>query len=87
MSKSEEKNAPVVGGDGREKRLQAISTHIDRRTCQRVVPMEVLCLGMSRTGTDCKSIPHDLKDNKTETDSLLSIAMRAALEILGYGDV
>ncbi|KAJ7606868.1 hypothetical protein FB45DRAFT_847438 [Roridomyces roridus] len=27
------------------------STNIDRRTCRRVVPMEVLSLGMSRTGT------------------------------------
>ncbi|KAI9044891.1 sulfotransferase family protein [Aspergillus affinis] len=27
-------------------------THIDRRTCRRTVPMKVLVLGMSRTGTD-----------------------------------
>ncbi|KAK5698258.1 hypothetical protein LTR97_007219 [Elasticomyces elasticus] len=26
-------------------------THVDRRTCQRVVPMQVLSLGFSRTGT------------------------------------
>lgn len=29
--------------------------NIDRRQCKRVVPMEVLALGMSRTGTSCKS--------------------------------
>ena len=27
--------------------------NIDRRTCVRVVPMEVLNMGMSRTGTRC----------------------------------
>jgi hypothetical protein len=28
-------------------------TDVDRHTCKRVVPMEVLSLGMSRTGTSC----------------------------------
>jgi hypothetical protein len=28
--------------------------NIDRRKCTRTVPMEVLALGMSRTGTSCK---------------------------------
>ncbi|KAK4561647.1 hypothetical protein LTR86_004326 [Recurvomyces mirabilis] len=31
----------------------ADTTSIDRRTCTRVVPMRVLCLGVSRTGTTC----------------------------------
>ena len=30
-------------------------TNIDRRGCERVVPMEILSLGMGRTGTMCKS--------------------------------
>ena len=30
-------------------------TNIDRRQCQRVVPMEVMNLGFPRTGTMCKS--------------------------------
>jgi hypothetical protein len=29
-------------------------TNIDRRGCVRVVPMEILSLGMGRTGTMCK---------------------------------
>ncbi len=29
---------------------------IDRRTCRRVVPMEVLALGLPRTGTACKPV-------------------------------
>ena len=28
--------------------------HIDRRQCERTVPMKVLVLGMCRTGTACK---------------------------------
>lgn len=31
--------------------------YIDRRKCRRVVPMQVLCLGASRTGTECKHFP------------------------------
>lgn len=30
-------------------------SNIDRRQCSRVVPLKVLCLGLSRTGTQCKS--------------------------------
>ncbi|KAJ4217652.1 hypothetical protein NW759_008963 [Fusarium solani] len=35
--------------------------NIDRRKCTRTVPMEVLALGMSRTGTSCNDAtsPHD----------------------------
>jgi hypothetical protein len=29
-------------------------TNVDRRGCERVVPMEILSLGMGRTGTMCK---------------------------------
>jgi hypothetical protein len=29
-------------------------TNIDRKGCKRVVPMEILSLGMGRTGTMCK---------------------------------
>jgi hypothetical protein len=28
-------------------------TNIDRRKCSRIVPMRVLALGLSRTGTEC----------------------------------
>jgi hypothetical protein len=31
-------------------------TNIDRRGCKRIVPMEILSLGMGRTGTMCKFI-------------------------------
>lgn len=31
-------------------------TNIDRRGCERVVPMEILSLGMGRTGTMCEFI-------------------------------
>lgn len=33
-------------------------SNIDRRTCKRVVPMQVLSLGMSRTGTNCTCSHH-----------------------------
>jgi len=36
--------------------LSEHTTNIDRRTCKRVVPMEVLDLGLSRTGTSCTII-------------------------------
>jgi hypothetical protein len=32
-------------------------TNIDRRNCERQVPMKVLCLGVGRTGTSCKLHP------------------------------
>jgi len=31
------------------------TTNIDRRNCERLVPMKVLCLGLGRTGTACIS--------------------------------
>lgn len=34
--------------------------HIDRRKCERVVPMKVLSLGMPRTGTACMSATQHL---------------------------
>ena len=36
-------------GDGAPKQ-----TNIDRRGATRQVPLEVLCLGLSRTGTNCE---------------------------------
>lgn len=30
-----------------------VNTNIDRRTCQRVVPLKVIVIGMPRTGTQC----------------------------------
>lgn len=33
----------------------AIATNIDRRTCTRTVPLKVICLGLSRSGTSCES--------------------------------
>jgi hypothetical protein len=29
--------------------------NVDRRTCERVIPMKVLSLGISRTGTACEN--------------------------------
>lgn len=39
-------------------------TDIDRRRCERIVPMKVLVLGLSRTGTSCESrfMPAPLRD-------------------------
>lgn len=34
--------------------------NIDRRTCVRTMPMEVLGLGLSRTGTTCESLRYEL---------------------------
>lgn len=30
-----------------------VDTNIDRRKCERVVPLKVIVLGMPRTGTQC----------------------------------
>lgn len=30
-----------------------VNTNIDRRMCQRVVPLKVIVVGMPRTGTQC----------------------------------
>lgn len=34
-----------------------VNTNIDRRICQRVVPLKVIVVGMPRTGTQCTYIP------------------------------
>jgi len=57
--------------------------NIDRRKCTRTVPMEVLALGMSRTGTSCKLTTHFYP----QTHQLTSPAMQRALMILGYNEV
>lgn len=56
-------------------------TEIDRRTCHRVVPMKVLVLGLSRTGTNCKCLIHP-------SGHLVKsfLAIRMALELLGYDE-
>ncbi|KAF8853273.1 hypothetical protein BDZ45DRAFT_80868 [Acephala macrosclerotiorum] len=56
---------------------QATITHIDRRTCRCDRPMEVLALGLSRTGTDCRSVPPMISP-------LTFQAMFVALKIPGY---
>ena len=45
-----------------------VNTNIDRRTCQRVVPLKVIVFGMPRTGTQCM---HNARINnpKSETAS------------------
>jgi hypothetical protein len=35
-------------------------TDVNRRTCERKVPMKVLALGLGRTGTACKCLPSPL---------------------------
>lgn len=57
---------------------------IDRRQCKRVVPMQVLSLGMSRTGTACASFPPPFNSHPL---IMTPKAMKAALHILGYNDV
>ncbi|CAI7590793.1 unnamed protein product [Penicillium bialowiezense] len=52
-----------------------LETDIDRTKCTRVVPMRVLCLGLSRTGTS-----YTLEGMFADHFS----ALRAALQILGY---
>ena len=64
-------------------------SNIDRHKCKRVVPMEVLSLGMSRTGTACKvSLPHPLPKDRVRLIAKLTTikAIKAALKILGYND-
>lgn len=61
------------------------ATKIDRRQCKRVVPMKVLVLGMSRTGTECKR--SKLYSRSSIHLTLIFEAMRKALKILSYNDV
>lgn len=50
-SKSEKSNEPEHVYDPGDPAAMPYMTNIDRRTCKREVPMKVLCLGVSRTGT------------------------------------
>lgn len=61
-------------------------SNIDRRTCQRVVPLKVIGLGPSRTGTSCKA--ESTISFKSTKDRLAdaSAALRQALLDLGYAD-
>lgn len=38
-----------------------VEQNIDRRKCERVVPMKVLVIGMLRTGTLSETSPHKMK--------------------------
>lgn len=60
-------------------------TNIDRRTCKRVVPLKVIGLGPSRTGTSCKA---DITSSRQRTHRLIDsfAALRQALLDLGYSD-
>lgn len=53
-----------------------VQSNIDRRTCERVLPMQVLVLGLCRTGTLCESSPlattKSLAFNQTLTLGYLS---------------
>ncbi|KAL9056433.1 MAG: hypothetical protein Q9162_002914 [Coniocarpon cinnabarinum] len=44
------------------------ATNIDRHQCRRVVPMKVLILGLSRTGTSCKFKPYEDWDVEKEEE-------------------
>lgn len=56
---------------------------IDRRKCERVVPMKVLVIGMCRTGTTSeKTRPQGTLMMKADP---LGKGMQVALEELGYG--
>ena len=57
-----------------------------RRQCKRVVPKQVLNLGMSRTGTACKN-SSERSQKQENFAKLIEKAMKAALHILGYKDV
>ena len=46
---------PKLTDQERFPELFAVNHRIDRRQCNRVVPMKVLVLGMCRTGTFCMS--------------------------------
>lgn len=41
--------------------FKAKPTNVDRKLCRRERPIELLCLGLSRTGTACKSFHESLK--------------------------
>jgi len=49
-------NKPKVTLEERFPEMFAPNRHIDRRQCERTVPMKVLVLGMCRTGTACKFV-------------------------------
>lgn len=38
-----------------------VESNIDRRKCERVVPMKVLVLGFMRTGSQCVFLSHELE--------------------------
>jgi hypothetical protein len=42
--------------------------NINRRKCKRVVPLQVMSLGMSRTGTACKSSQHVSQEMNVKSD-------------------
>lgn len=48
--------APKLIDEEKYPELFQPDANIDRRTCRRTIPMEVLSLGLSRTGTTCESI-------------------------------
>lgn len=41
-----------------------VQSNIDRRTCSRTKPMQVLVLGLCRTGTLCKLVSFPLRPNQ-----------------------
>lgn len=52
--------APKLTDEEKYPELFQPDANIDRRTCVRTMPMEVLGLGLSRTGTTCESLRCEL---------------------------
>lgn len=48
--------APNLTDEEKYPELFLPDANINRRTCHRTLPMEVLSLGLSRTGTTCESL-------------------------------
>lgn len=60
-------------------------SNVDPRTRTRTVPMEILNLSMSRTGTNCEL--KALFQTGQFYSTLWRVALQVALEILGYGPI
>jgi hypothetical protein len=70
-----------------------MTTDIDTQKCKRVAPIQLLCLGLGRTGTSCVYLPlsspriRDYLHSEISNPVVSNAALERALEILGYNDI
>lgn len=68
-----------------------VDGNVDRRKCERIVPMKILVLGFMRTGSQCVFLSRNRLSKCNCTDfqyanPMVRSAMRHALRHLGYID-